>query len=1000
MKKLLFAMGMLCVLFLGAGEAEVGKTVAHSVADWDAAGNGVTPEQGFRNWYFGYYDQVDKPETFQLIPQKGKQYWGDGNFTCGMISRDTIAWAGGSKKHNVVRRWIAPEDGNYMVEMEGTHTLKVNGEPVTWPRKLYIYLNSKLQKTFSFPGKTLRKEAFAASLKKGDKLDFAAQSWGGGLRITILIIKQEKGLAVAINGTSPYQIVIPDNDPGTISMKAAKLLQRILKESTGAELPVVCESKVGNQPSFFIGNTKKAAAEGIGPEKLQEHEYLKKVSGQNVFLAGVNSETEVRGKKAYRQGDYKAVCSFLEDELGARFLLPGKEGEFIPKHSSFTVPAGLNQKHTPPFQYHITSHPIKIRRDAYEPYMTASNFIDRNDLRYFYGHSWQPAVPVSQYGKTHPEYFVMLGGKRHPEAVGNQLCIGNKDVQALIKKHVENSFKDGYSMYQLSQSDGFQPCECPECKAMGTPSERVWKFHRAVAEEIYPKYPDRKINILAYDITQEPPVWFDSFPKNGVVELTKYDEKEFQKWQKYHVPLMVYSYNWGCYHELGFLPKRTPKRVAEQLARFKKYNVLNIFDCGYPDAFNGLEAPTVYVYSKLLNDLSLNPELLAEDYCRASFGEAAGPVMYNFFSAMHKYLESYPENAYFTCDDRTLIRNPETMITTHFPPSAVTYMEDCLAKAEGLVSTEKEKLRLFNVRLHFDYLQSMVRTFSAYRAFQMTPNPLTFRMVCDGLREREKAIDAILGAKLPFQWRGRANRETYLAGGALSGKLGAPFTWNYKEMEKSGKIPLVKRKEAAAARMIRAPSIDGSLSGEAWNSLPEYPLEKVSGGAADIPSSFKIGYDDRNIYIGFKAAVPQIAKESYKSVGHDRYISSECFDVLLNPTGLADRYYQFIFSPAENSALDGVMNIGRHGADPQWNKLDVLWNGPWKYAFKIDPAHDCWTAVLVIPVDSLGGFKPGPGKSLTMNVGRVHKNKLYLWSPNPENQTFGNILCFGNVVFQ
>ncbi|OQA79771.1 MAG: hypothetical protein BWY31_04157 [Lentisphaerae bacterium ADurb.Bin242] len=376
MKKLLFAMGMLCVLFLGAGEAEVGKTVAHSVADWDAAGNGVTPEQGFRNWYFGYYDQVDKPETFQLIPQKGKQYWGDGNFTCGMISRDTIAWAGGSKKHNIVRRWIAPEDGNYMVEMEGTHTLKVNGEPVTWPRKLYIYLNSKLQKTFSFPGKTVCKEAFAVPLKKGDKLDFAAQSWGGGLRITILIIKQEKGLAVAINGTSPYQIVIPDNDPGTISMKAAKLLQRILKESTGAELPVVCESKAGNQPSFFIGNTKKAAAEGIGPEKLQEHEYLKKVSGQNVFLAGVNSETEVRGKKAYRQGDYKAVCSFLEDELGVRFLLPGKEGEFIPKHSSFTVPAGLNQKHTPPFQYHITSHPIKIRRDAYEPYMTASNFID------------------------------------------------------------------------------------------------------------------------------------------------------------------------------------------------------------------------------------------------------------------------------------------------------------------------------------------------------------------------------------------------------------------------------------------------------------------------------------------------------------------------------------------------------------------------------------------------------------------------------------------------
>lgn len=1000
MKKLFFTLLTFCSVMIWAGEAEIGKTVAHSVADWDAAGNGVTPEQGFRNWYFGYYDQVDKPETFQLIPQKGKQYWGDGNFTCGMISRDTIAWAGGSQKHNVVRRWVAPEDGNYLAEMEGTHTLKVKGELVTWPRKLYIYVNSKLRQTFSFPGKTVRKEAFAATLKKEDKLDFVSDAWGGGLRITIVINKQEKGLPVAVNGSSPYQIVIPDSDPGTIAMKAAGLLQRVLKESTAAEFPVVREAQAADKPSFYIGNTRKAAAEGLDPAKLQEHEYVRKVSGQNVFLIGVNSETEVRGKKAYRQGDYKAVCSFLENELGARFLLPGKQGEFIPKRNVFIIPADLNEKHTPPFKYHITSHTIKIQRDAYEPYMTASNFIDRNDLRYFYGHSWQPAVPGSKYAETHPEYFVMLGGKRHPEAIGNQLCIGNKEVQELIKKHIEDSFKDGYSMYQLSQSDGFQSCECPECKTMGTPSERVWKFHRAVAEEINRKCPDGKINILAYDITQEPPVWFDSFPKNVVVELTKYDEKEFQKWQKYNVPLMVYSYNWGNYHELGFLPKRTPKRVAEQLARFKKYNVLNIFDCGYPDAFNGLEAPTVYVYSKLLDDLSLNPELLAEDYCRASFGDAAGPVMYNFFSAMHKYLESYSENAYFTDDDRTLIRNPEVMIATHFPPSAITFMEECLEKAEKQVTTENEKLRLLNVRLHFNYLQSMVKTLCTYRSFQMTPSTLTFKMVCDGLRERENAIDAICGAKLPPQWRVRANKEAYLAGGSLSGKLGAPFTWNYKEMEKSGKIPLVKCKEAVVVRVAQAPLIDGSLSDKVWDSLPEYPLEKVSGGAADIPSSFKIAYDDRNIYIGFKAEVPQIAKESYKSVGHDHYISSECFDVLLNPTGLADRYYQFIFSPAENSALDGSMNIGRHGADPQWNKLDTLWNGNWKYAFKIDPAHDCWTAVLVVPVDSLGGFKPAPGKSMTLNIGRVHKNKLYLWSPNPENQMFGNVLCFGNILFR
>lgn len=41
-----------------------------------------------------------------------------------------------------------------------------------------------------------------------------------------------------------------------------------------------------------------------------------------------------------------------------------------------------------------------------------------------------------------------------------------------------------------------------------------------------------------------------------------------------------------------------------------------------------------------------------------------------------------------------------------------------------------------------------------------------------------------------------------------------------------------------------------------------------------------------------------------------------------------------------------------------------------------------------------------PGKSITMNVGRVHKNRLFLWSPNPEKPLFGNTMYFGNLVFE
>ena len=57
---------VLCCFFLmlAVSGAETAKTVAHSVADWDAAGDAV-PAQGFRNWSFGYYENKADPASFR-----------------------------------------------------------------------------------------------------------------------------------------------------------------------------------------------------------------------------------------------------------------------------------------------------------------------------------------------------------------------------------------------------------------------------------------------------------------------------------------------------------------------------------------------------------------------------------------------------------------------------------------------------------------------------------------------------------------------------------------------------------------------------------------------------------------------------------------------------------------------------------------------------------------------------------------------------------------------
>ena len=980
--------------------------VAHSIKDWLAASSDIVPKQGFRGWQFGYYENGDTPKVFQELSTHSKSYWGDGNFTKGAIMKDSMAWfdhkrspAGGY----VVRRWTIPKTAAYQVTLSGAHSLECI-------RKLHVFHNQTHLKTYSFP-KDGKKYTFSIQAQTGDFIDFSADKFGESLKLTIAIDELLPGLSIVAKGRCNYQIVIPDDSSSTIPNKAAKLLQRILKESTGCELPILQEAKkLFERPAFYIGNCHFSCKHSCSPADMQFSQYRKKIIGKDVILQGVNQPACTTRPDYYqeRPGDYKAVCSFLESELGARFLLPSADGEFIPQLSEWTINPTLDILHTPSIPNHQIDHFIQLRHWEFEPFLSAGNFFKDQYNFYAFGHSWPSTVPPSKYAKTHPEYFVMQGGVRQPQMAGTQLCYSNPDVRRLFLEKILHIFSLGLKDYQLCQSDGFVACECAACKALGEPREAVWKLHRQLAEKAFKQYPDCKISILSYALTQIPPQSFDTFPPNVNIELSKYDEKEFRKWMKYKNVqcFKVYSYNWGVYHELGYLPKRTPKVVAEQLRRFVKYNVHDIFDCGFINSW-GLQGPTVYTYMRMLDDVSLNPDSLCEDYCQHSFGKA-GFAMFSFFSIMHKYLESYPENPYFTCDNFKLVRTPESMITTHFPPSAVNKMANYLSKAEKLVETAREKKRLKLVRLDFDYLQSMVRTLTAYRAYQLFPDSHTFKLVCTSLREREKVISAIVQDKeLPWQWRNwnwykpnlKTPEKSYRVGGSLSGKLGAPFTWDYETMEKECRMPTNKVLETSAARLTIPIVFDGRIDDEAWKPLAKNKLGKVSGGMADVPSFFKVSYDDKNLYLAFYASYSKIGQKTFVSTGKDHYIPSDNFDIMMNPTNMIDRYYQFIFSPADNSYLDGVMNIDKIGAAPDGDKLNVSWNGGWQYKYHIDKVNDCWTAELVIPFDSMNGYVPRKGAEIIFQVGHIYQNKLYLWSPNGENQRFNNTAAFGNLHF-
>jgi hypothetical protein len=219
-------------------------------------------------------------------------------------------------------------------------------------------------------------------------------------------------------------------------------------------------------------------------------------------------------------------------------------------------------------------------------------------------------------------------------------------------------------------------------------------------------------------------------------------------------------------------------------------------------------------------------------------------------------------------------------------------------------------------------------------------------------------------------------------------------------MEKTGRLPIVKTKEAKARKAAGAVSIDGKLDEKTWQDAPRQQLEKVSGGAADTDTFFQVAYDDEYLYFAFEAIHPTLAKQAFTSVGKDNYPREENIDLLINTTGLSKCYYQFIFGPAPDSGMDAAMNIALRGADPRQDILDRSWDSNWTYAFQLLPEQNKWTSEVRIPLKELGEFQVKPGKSITMNVGRTHQNKLFLWSPNPEKAQFGNTMYFGNLVFE
>ncbi len=342
---------------------------------------------------------------------------------------------------------------------------------------------------------------------------------------------------------------------------AAEELQHWLYEISGQYLAIEKYDTSYSGPKIILGYQdiiREKTGAPLPAEKDESFHYFS--AGKDIFIYG--------GKQ---RGTMYGVFSFLENEFGCRWYTP--RVTVIPKRRSWRFGS-----------YDYKSMPgIQVRNDfyfeAFDPIWAARNKMNgRMDYvkqpggveGFWAVHTFYPLMPPSEFFDKHPEYYSLIKGKRTFELHKNnrhewaQLCLSNKDVLRIMTDRVKQKIKQNpeYMIYDVSQNDYYNACECDKCQAIvkkegGVESGLMIWFVNQVAESVEKEFPDKYIGTLAYQYTRTPPV--NIRPRKNVVvrlcpieacvahDLKSYERNksfldDMQKWSAISPQLYIWDY--------------------------------------------------------------------------------------------------------------------------------------------------------------------------------------------------------------------------------------------------------------------------------------------------------------------------------------------------------------------------------------------------------------------------------------------------------------------------
>jgi hypothetical protein len=330
------------------------------------------------------------------------------------------------------------------------------------------------------------------------------------------------------DGRPEAEIVIAERPQRTVRL-AADELQTVVKQITGARLPIVTKPSAG-AVKLFVGRSSYTDELKITADELKFGAY-RLVSGDDwlVFLGDdtdfvprepwARNNADIKSGKLqaawdaitgalwgvpntglykYRhrlppqtglpdgavvdpkapafelwgldeRGSYNAVCGYLKG-LGVRWFMPGPLGEIVPTLGSLPLPK-IDETVKPDFEMRR----FNVRMSTVPPdtarWALRLGMRDPADLQV--AHGMATMTSRDEIFKAHPEWFALYGGVRRyqPGYTKNQLCYSNEELFQETLRYVRAQFDQyGYSGVSVMPPDGYTAiCQCPLCAGKDEP---------------------------------------------------------------------------------------------------------------------------------------------------------------------------------------------------------------------------------------------------------------------------------------------------------------------------------------------------------------------------------------------------------------------------------------------------------------------------------------------------------------------------------------------------